>query len=86
MDDCGGCYDLASALEEDDEGVRAASRTTHGIPSRLRPAVTSRQCATLTGCLAAAHELEAKTLFLQSPLEYTQANDEMTEAMGQTLE
>ena len=35
---------------------------------------------------AAAHELEAKTLFLQSQLEYTQANDEMTEAMGQTLE
>jgi outer membrane protein TolC len=33
---------------------------------------------------AAAHELEAKTLFLQSQLEYTQANDEMTEAMGQT--
>jgi outer membrane protein TolC len=35
---------------------------------------------------AAAHELEAKTLFLQSQLEYTQANDEMAEAMGQTLE
>jgi len=35
---------------------------------------------------AAAHELEAKTLFLQSQLEYTQANDEMTEAMGQTPE
>ena len=33
---------------------------------------------------AAAHELEAKTLFLQSQLEYAQANDEMTEAMGQT--
>jgi len=36
--------------------------------------------------LAAAHELEAKTLFLQSQLEYAQANDEMTEAMGQTPE
>jgi outer membrane protein TolC len=35
---------------------------------------------------AAAHELEAKTLFLQSQLEYAQANDEMTEAMGQTPE
>ena len=35
---------------------------------------------------ATAHELEARTLFLQSQLEYTQANDEMTEAMGQTLE
>jgi outer membrane protein TolC len=36
--------------------------------------------------LAAAHELEAKTLLLQSQLEYFQANDEMTEAMGQTPE
>lgn len=36
--------------------------------------------------LAAARELEAKTLFLQSQLEYIQANDEMTEAMGQTPE
>jgi hypothetical protein len=35
---------------------------------------------------AAAHELEAKTLLLQSQLEYIQANDEMTEAMGQTPE
>jgi len=33
---------------------------------------------------AEARELEAKTLFLQSQLEYIQANDEMTEAMGQT--
>lgn len=33
---------------------------------------------------AAARELEAKTLLLQSQLEYIQANDEMTEAMGQT--
>jgi len=36
--------------------------------------------------LAAARELEARTLFLQSQLEYIQANDEMTEAMGQTPE
>ena len=36
--------------------------------------------------LAAARELDAKTLFLQSQLEYIQANDEMTEAMGQTPE
>jgi outer membrane protein TolC len=36
--------------------------------------------------LAAARELEAKTLFLQSQLEYIQANDEMTEAIGQTPE
>ena len=36
--------------------------------------------------LAAARELEAKTIFLQSQLEYIQANDEMTEAMGQTPE
>jgi outer membrane protein TolC len=35
---------------------------------------------------AEARELEAKTLFLQSQLEYIQANDEMTEAMGQTPE
>jgi len=35
---------------------------------------------------AAARELEAKTLLLQSQLEYIQANDEMTEAMGQTPE
>jgi len=35
---------------------------------------------------AAARELEAKTFFLQSQLEYIQANDEMTEAMGQTPE
>lgn len=33
---------------------------------------------------AAARELEAKTLLLQSQLEYIQANDEMTEATGQT--
>jgi outer membrane protein TolC len=33
---------------------------------------------------AAARELEAKTLFLQSQLDYIQANDEMTEAIGQT--
>jgi outer membrane protein TolC len=36
--------------------------------------------------LAAARELEAKTLLLQSQLEYIQASDEMTEAMGQTPE
>ena len=35
---------------------------------------------------AAAHELEAKTLLLQSQLEYVQASDEMKEAMGQTPE
>jgi outer membrane protein TolC len=35
---------------------------------------------------AAAHELEAKTLLLQSQLEYIQARDEMIEAMGQTPE
>jgi outer membrane protein TolC len=33
---------------------------------------------------AAAHELDAQTLLLQSQLEYIQARDEMTEAMGQT--
>jgi outer membrane protein TolC len=31
---------------------------------------------------AAAHELDAKTLLLQSQLDYIQAEDEMTEAMG----
>ena len=36
--------------------------------------------------LAEARELEAKTLLLQSQLEYIQANDEMTEAIGQTPE
>lgn len=35
---------------------------------------------------AAAHELEAKTMLLQSQLDYIQAQDEMTEAMGQTPE
>jgi outer membrane protein TolC len=35
---------------------------------------------------AAAHELEAKTLLLQSQLQYVQANDEMEEAMGQRPE
>ncbi len=35
---------------------------------------------------AAAHELDAKTLLLQSQLDYTQARDEMIEAMGQTPE
>jgi outer membrane protein TolC len=35
---------------------------------------------------ATAHELDAKTLLLQSQLEYIQARDEMTEAMGQTPE
>jgi len=33
---------------------------------------------------AAAHELDAETLLLQSQLEYIQARDEMIEAMGQT--
>lgn len=33
---------------------------------------------------AAAHELDAKTLLLQSQLDYIQARDEMLEAMGQT--
>jgi outer membrane protein TolC len=33
---------------------------------------------------AAAHELDAKTMLLQSQLDYVQARDEMTEAMGQT--
>jgi outer membrane protein TolC len=33
---------------------------------------------------AAAHELDAKTLLLQSQLDYIQARDEMTEAIGQT--
>ena len=36
--------------------------------------------------MTAARELEAKAMFLQSQLEYIQANDEMTEAMGQTPE
>jgi outer membrane protein TolC len=35
---------------------------------------------------AAAHELDAKTLLLQAQLDYIQARDEMTEAMGQTPE
>jgi outer membrane protein TolC len=35
---------------------------------------------------AAAQELQAKTLLLQSQLEYIQANDEMTEAVGQRPE
>ncbi len=36
--------------------------------------------------VAAARELEAKTLLLQSQLDYIQARDEMTEAMGQSPE
>lgn len=35
---------------------------------------------------AEARELEAKILFPQSQLEYNQANDERTKAMGQTPE
>lgn len=35
---------------------------------------------------ATAHELDAKTVLLQSQLDYIQARDEMTEAMGQTPE
>jgi outer membrane protein TolC len=35
---------------------------------------------------ATAHELDAKTILLQSQLEYIQARDEMLEAMGQTPE
>jgi outer membrane protein TolC len=35
---------------------------------------------------AAARELDAKTLLLQSQLDYIQARDEMIEAMGQTPE
>ena len=33
--------------------------------------------------IAAAHELDAKTLLLQSQLDYIQAQDELTESMGQ---
>jgi outer membrane protein TolC len=36
--------------------------------------------------VAAARELDAKTLLLQAQLDYIQARDEMTEAMGQTPE
>ena len=35
---------------------------------------------------AAARELDAKTVLLQSQLDYIQARDEMLEAMGQTPE
>ncbi|MGA2419258.1 MAG: TolC family protein [Candidatus Acidiferrum sp.] len=35
---------------------------------------------------ATAHEMEAKAMLLQSQLDYIQARDEMTEAMGQTPE
>jgi len=35
---------------------------------------------------AEARKMEAKILFLQPQLEYIQANDEMTRAMGQTAE
>jgi outer membrane protein TolC len=35
---------------------------------------------------SAAHELDAKTMLLQSQLDYIQARDEMIEAMGQTPE
>ena len=35
---------------------------------------------------AAAHELDARTLLLQSQLDYVQARDELAEAMGQTPE
>jgi outer membrane protein TolC len=35
---------------------------------------------------AAAHEMDAETLLLQSQLEYVQARDEMNEAVGQTPE
>jgi hypothetical protein len=34
--------------------------------------------------LAIAHEFDAKTLLLQSQLEYTQANEESVHAIGQT--
>jgi hypothetical protein len=36
--------------------------------------------------LTAAQELEAQTLLLQSQLEYAQAQDELTEAIGQTAQ
>ena len=36
--------------------------------------------------LATAQELDARTLLLQSQLDYTQANDEIIHAMGQTPE
>jgi len=35
---------------------------------------------------ATAQELDAKTLLLQSQLDYTQANDEIIHAMGRTPE
>jgi len=35
---------------------------------------------------AAAQEFEAQTLLLQSELEYAQAQDELTDAIGQTAE
>jgi hypothetical protein len=34
--------------------------------------------------MAVAQEFDAKTLLLQSQLEYTQANDELIHAIGQT--
>jgi hypothetical protein len=34
--------------------------------------------------IAVAQELDAKTLLLQSQLEYTQANDELIHAIGRT--
>ena len=36
--------------------------------------------------LAIAQELDARTLLLQSQLDYTQANDEITHAIGRTPE
>jgi len=35
---------------------------------------------------AAAQELEAKTMLLQSQLDYVEASDELIEAIGQTPE
>jgi hypothetical protein len=55
-------------------------------PPKGKPGWPWLKHATSQADLAAAHELQAKTLLLQSQLGYVQANGETTEAMGQTPE
>jgi len=60
--------------------LRAESRRVFAQQLRQGAALRSQAEA------AAARELDAKTLVLQSQLDYIQARDEMTEAIGQTPE
>lgn len=60
--------------------IKPQRSSNASFSARTRTGIYLRSRAELT----AAQELEAQTLLLQSQLEYPQAQDELTEAIGQT--